>query len=212
MGSIKECFLICPIGERGSRERKRSDKLLKYIVAPIANKLGYKVVRADTMPKSGIITSQILNMIIEAPLVIADLTDGNPNVFYELALRHAVNKPYIQVIEHEKSIPFDVSAVRTISYNLDDLDAVDQTKSEVSKQILAIDKGHSPDSPISIAVTSQATGMTDNALVVFLEKFWSIEDDIHSVLRTVDGLEELIEEKIDNATKHIISELEDNNA
>lgn len=212
MGSIKDCFLICPIGETGSKDRKRSDKLLKYIVAPIANKLGYRVVRADTMPKSGIITSQILNMIIEAPLVIADLTDGNPNIFYEPALRHAVNKPYIQVIEHGKRIPFDVSAVRTVSYNLDDLDAVDQTKIEISKQILAIDKGHSPDSPISVAVTSQAIGITDNALVVFLEKFWSIEDDIQSVLRTVDGLEELIEEKIDNATKHIISEFEDNNA
>lgn len=209
MSAKKECFLICPIGKKNSKERKRSDNLLKHILKPVAKEHDYKIIRADTMPKSGVITSQILNSIIDAPLVIADLTDGNPNVFYELALRHAVNKPYIQIIQEDQSIPFDISAVRTVPYNLTDLDAVEQTKADISKQIASISSGHVPDSPISIAMTSEAIGLPDNTLEVFLEKFWSIEDDISSVLEKVDNLEESIHDKIDNAVTYVISELED---
>lgn len=71
--------------------------------------------RADQISKSGLITTQIINQIIECPLVIADLTGANPNVFYELAIRHATGKPYIQLIEQGHRLPFDIGGVRTIS-------------------------------------------------------------------------------------------------
>jgi hypothetical protein len=55
----------------------------------------FKAIRADRISKGGIITDQVIQQVVEAPLVIADLTDGNGNVFYELALRHAIQKPVI---------------------------------------------------------------------------------------------------------------------
>lgn len=219
MNAKKDCFLICPIGGAGSEERKRSDMLLKYVLEPTCSELGYTISRADMMPKSGIITSQILTTIVDAPLVVADLTGGNPNVFYELALRHAVNKPYIQLIEENQIIPFDVSVVRTIKYNLGDLDAVERTKAELSKQIEMINTGHKPDSPISIALKSQVLGIPDNVLEVFLEKFWNIEDDLLRVNKCLEELTEStkedlksdlewhIENKIDDAVKEIIAEI-----
>jgi hypothetical protein len=82
---------------------------------------------------------------------VADLTGGNPNVFYELAIRHGLKKPFIHMIEAAESIPFDNAQVRTIPIDLTDLDSVDRAKKEVQSQIESIEKGSSPESPISIA-------------------------------------------------------------
>ena len=85
----KTCFVISPIGEPESDTRKRADKILKYVIDPSVERRGYKAVRADHISEPGMITSQVIQHIVDDDLVIADLTDRNPNVFYELALRHA---------------------------------------------------------------------------------------------------------------------------
>lgn len=92
----KVCFVICPIGKMDSDIRKRSDLTFNYIIKPVVENFGYRPIRADHINESGMITHQIIDYIIESPLVIADLTDSNPNVFYELAIRHIVEMPYIQ--------------------------------------------------------------------------------------------------------------------
>ena len=152
---MKECFVICPLGDKSSDTRKRSDKMLKYVFEPVLESKKYKTIRADQIPKVGIITTQIIKLIMDCDLVIADLTDSNPNVFYELAIRHSIRKPYIQVITKGQKIPFDLSAIRTIEIDLQDLDSVEIAKKELEKQVLEFEKGHVPDSPISIASSAQ---------------------------------------------------------
>lgn len=148
---MNDCFIICPLGGAESEIRKKSDKFLKYVFEPVLEKHKFTAVRADQIPKVGLITTQIINLILESPLVIADLTDSNPNVFYELAIRHAIRKPYIQVISKGQKIPFDLSGIRTIEIDITDLDSVDEAKEEIEKHILEYKKGHIPDSPISVA-------------------------------------------------------------
>lgn len=206
----QECFLICPIGSEDSDERKNSDKLLKHVLTPVAQETGYTLVRADRMSESGLITTQILNKIIDCPLVIADLSGGNPNVFYELALRHAVQKPYIQLIQDKERVPFDVSGVRTIHYDLGDLDKVEQTKIEIASQIKTIQSGHLPDSPISLAVTSDVTGISANALKVFLEKFWDIEADLNVLRDNMKSIERGIDEISDVDIEYLVESAIDN--
>lgn len=147
----KKCFIICPIGDDLSETRIRSDKFLKFIFNPVLAKYGYKSIRADQIPDVGIITTQIIKLIIECPLVIADLTDSNANVFYELAIRHAVGKPYIQVISKGQKIPFDISSVRTIEVDITDLNSVEKAKINIEKLIESFENGHKADSPVSIA-------------------------------------------------------------
>ena len=86
------------------------------------------------------ITNQVIQCIIEDPLVIADLTGHNPNVFYELALRHVTRKPLILIIQSGELIPFDVSGARAIYVNYPDLDSVQEAKEEVIKYIKALDR------------------------------------------------------------------------
>lgn len=153
MPEDKICFVIAPIGEEGSTERKRSDQILNHVITPVAQDCGYKAVRADRISEPGIITTQVIQHIIDDPLVIADLTGRNPNVFYELALRHALKKPTVQIIAESETIPFDVAAARTIRIDHRDLDSVAACKKELARQISAVEKDSSlVDNPISQSV------------------------------------------------------------
>jgi hypothetical protein len=150
----KLCFVISPIGEEGSLTRKRSNTVLNYLVKPIADSFGYDTVRADQISQPGIITTQIIANIIDSHLIIADLTDANPNVFYELGICHTIRKPYIQLIETGQKLPFDILATRTIYYDLTDLEKVEKTKEELKKQIAFVHTGsqNNIDSPVSYSI------------------------------------------------------------
>ena len=114
----KICFVISALGRPGSRTRQRSDQVFNCIIAPAAKKCGYKAVRADMVSEPGAITEAIIHYIKEAPMVVADLTDHNPNVFYELGYRQASKKPVVQLIQTDQSVPFDLSAIQTIYVDL----------------------------------------------------------------------------------------------
>lgn len=178
---MKECFIICPIGDDGSDVRRRSDTLLKYVLAPVLTSNGYAAIRADQIPKVGLITSQIINLIITSPLVIADLTGANPNVFYELAIRHATQEPYIQIIKKGEKKPFDIEAVRTIEVDLGDLDSVENAKRQMDCQIKAFADGHKPDSPISVAQVARLLQHDSSLAEAIAEKIsnWQAINDIY---------------------------------
>ncbi len=135
----KTCFLVCPIGDDGSAVRRRSDLWAKFIVAPVVAEFGYRPpVRADSLGKPGYITSQIIEAIRDSDLVIADLTESNANVFYELALRHVSYKPVVQFRAPDVLPPFDVGGLRAIGYNIDDLESVDAAKTDLRKALEAV--------------------------------------------------------------------------
>ncbi|MGH9952528.1 MAG: hypothetical protein ACRD5J_12940 [Nitrososphaeraceae archaeon] len=112
----KKCFVISPIGEEGSEVRKRADQVLNYVIRPITEEqYSYETARADDIPRPGMITSQIIERLLHDDLVIEDLTSANPNVTYELAVRHMTRKPVIQIKDSSDPLPFDISDARTIS-------------------------------------------------------------------------------------------------
>jgi hypothetical protein len=157
-----ECFVIGPIGEADSTTRRFADQLFKYVIGPVVEPLGYSATRADRLEEPGTITTQIIQRIVDAPLVIADLTDHNPNVFYELALRHAIKKPIIQLIKADQRIPFDVSGTRTIKYDLTNLDSVDEAKASLEKQIQHLQANPTDvDTPISAAINLKSLEESD---------------------------------------------------
>ena len=96
---MKKIFVISPIGSGESETRKQADKVLKHIIKPVSEELGYEAVRSDEEVGSNLISKSVIRNIVEADIVIADLTEHNPNVFYELAVRHTIAKPVIQIIK-----------------------------------------------------------------------------------------------------------------
>lgn len=158
------CFVIAPIDKPDSEVRRRSDQMRKYIFEPVASGIcGYEVLRADDLPEPGLITSQVIQHLINDALVIADLTGWNPNVFYELAIRHAIKKPVVQLIQFGERIPFDLAPIRTIEVDHRDLDSVAKCKIDLEKQIRAVEKDPTlTDNPISSSIDLQASRKSSN--------------------------------------------------
>jgi hypothetical protein len=175
--------------------RKRSDQILKYIITPIVAEYGYEAVRADKISKPGIITTQIIDHILNDPLVIADLTGHNPNVMYELALRHVIKKPVVQIIEENQLLPFDVSGNRTIKLNYKDMDSVNEAKEELRKQITEVIKNPNlVDSPISQAITLSGLKQTGDPFSKTLSNMSAAIAEMGNSIRRIE--QELAQDKL----------------
>ena len=148
----KVCFYITPIGDEDSDIRKHSDLMLENIVAPALEEFGLNVVRADKISKPGMITKQILKYITNSKLVIADLSFHNPNVFYELAIRHTKGLPTVHLIRAADSVPFDISGFRTIKLDMSSIftlvPQLETYKSEIAAQVRNILSEENIDNPV----------------------------------------------------------------
>jgi hypothetical protein len=113
------------------------------------------------------IGKQVLEHILKARLVIADLSFHNPNVFYELCLRHATRLPTVQVIRASEGIPFDIDQYRTIKINTKDLygflPKLQTYTSEIANQVRgALKDADAVDSPISMYYPSLKITWSDS--------------------------------------------------
>lgn len=148
----KSCFFICPIGDDGSPTRKRADQVARHLVRPATEPAGFRVTRADEVSDEGLITHQVIERLFDSDLVVADLTDLNANVFYELAVRHAVRRPVVHLIATGQEIPFDLKDVRVAAYDLTDPDLLNSALGKVSGLVKAIVESDEPGpNPISSA-------------------------------------------------------------
>ena len=185
-GEPRICFVIAPIGKDGSDVRIRSDQVLKHIISPAARECAYEAVRADQISEPGLITSQVIQHVVDDPLVIADLTGWNPNVFYELALRHAVKKPVVQIIHAAEAIPFDVAASRTIHVDHHDLDSAARAKEEIVRQIRSVEKNPTDvDTPISVAIELQSLRQSENPLEKSNAEILTMLTEVRSTLSDI---------------------------
>ncbi|HDE3669110.1 TPA: hypothetical protein PC731_002641 [Staphylococcus aureus] len=133
MNNLKKCFIACPISTDDSKVRRNSDFLLQSIIKP-ALESDFEIQRSDLISSTNKITDEIIGGLTNSELVIVDLSTHNPNVFYELGYRHALERPTITMINKDENIPFDVSAYRTIYYSelyADVVNAKDQLKETI---------------------------------------------------------------------------------
>ena len=184
----KLCFVISPIGDPDSETRKRSDQVLKHVVRPAVTSCGYKAVRADEIDKPGMITSQVIQHVVNDALVVADLTERNPNVFYELAIRHALRKPLVQIIRKGESIPFDVAGTRTIYVDHKDLDNVEAAKNDIVEQIKALEADSSDiETPISVSLDLQLLRQSEKPEERSLADLMAAVADLRASLSKVES-------------------------
>ena len=151
----KVCFYITPIGTEDSEQRKHSDLFLSSLVQPALEELGLTVVRADQIGEPGMITTQVLEYLKRSRLAIADLSYLNPNVFYEVALRHALRLPVVQLIRKADRLPFDVNQSRTLVCDTSDIYSLvpklQTYRAEIANQARkALDEPESVGNPVSV--------------------------------------------------------------
>jgi hypothetical protein len=155
------CFYITPIGEEDSEARAHADLFMGSLVEPALEEFGLHVVRADKIGKAGMITSQIIEYIVHSRLVIADLSFHNPNVFYELALRHAVRKPLVQITRTADRLPFDIGQLRTVVVDTTSIYTLVPQLASIRAEIAT-----------QIRKTLEEGAEVENTLSVFAPTFW----------------------------------------
>lgn len=111
----KTAFVVTQVGGADSIERQRANEVYEHILKPIFEELGLAGYRADLDETPGSITERLISNLIQAELVIVDLTGMNPNVFYELGVAHSFGKRIVVIADSVEGIPFDNKDQRTIS-------------------------------------------------------------------------------------------------
>lgn len=170
----KKCFVVGPIGTDGSPERKHADLMLNAVIRSVleAAEFSYVVKRADEDASPGMIGDMVITDVIHADLVVADLTDLNPNAFYELGIRHSAQKPTIHIAKVGTKLPFDNFAHRTIFIDVGDWHSLQASQTRLAEAARAIEKpGYQVSNPVTSAnaqFTLRASGDPESGILADL--------------------------------------------
>ena len=194
MANKDKCFIITPIGDDTDPIRRHIEGIIDAALRP-ALEDKYDLVVAHRISEPGSITKQIITEIYSAKLVVANLTNRNPNVMYELALRHSLGKPVIMIAEKGTPLPSDIVMERTIFYQNDARGVIGLRESiAAAEKEIDYDKTESPiynvlhdvlkDRQIIEFSESQSISQEDdgNATVLkyILQKLTNLEDAVQT--------------------------------
>lgn len=175
----KRCFLITPIGEAGSVHRKRADWIYRHVQS-VCSELNVEADRADMMPGTPMITNRIFEAINSSELCVADFSDLNPNVLYEVGVRHSFRMPIVHLAEEGTKLPFDNAQHDTIFYDLSDVGSVDRLKERLRASLIAmLEPSYQTSNPVTIALgmieASRSGDSKDKLIAQMAERLSSIE-------------------------------------
>ena len=93
------------------------NEVYRDAVEPLVREIGFEPLRLDDVHSPGIIINDIINNLSESSIVLAEISEKNANVYYELGLAHALGKPTLLMAVKGTSLPFDVGPHRCIFYD-----------------------------------------------------------------------------------------------
>ncbi len=91
-------------------------QLYEEVICPVARGFGLQAYHVGEVFGPGMILHDIAQGIVDAKIVVAEITPPNQNVFYELGYAHALRKPTILLAERGKQLPFDIGGYRVLFY------------------------------------------------------------------------------------------------
>lgn len=153
---MPSCFVIMGYGTKTDFRQSKTfdlDKSYRYIIKPAMTEAGFDCVRADEVQHAGVIDVPMYERLLEADVVIADLSTGNVNAFYELGVRHALRpRTTIVIVEEGFLNPFDTNhlVMRRYRHLGDGIDfgEVERMRAELVAASRAIVAAGAADSPV----------------------------------------------------------------
>lgn len=134
----KNCFVIMPFGKKNDLDGNLIDfdYIYQDIIKDAVESAGLDCVRCDEIIDTGSIHFKMFHGIFEADVAVVDITSLNANVFYELGIRHALNKFVTLVIRKAGSpIPFNINGLTTIEYNFENEENIKKSKGTIGEFI-----------------------------------------------------------------------------
>jgi hypothetical protein len=144
----KNCFVIMPYGEKSDAEGHpiNFDEIFEYIITPPLKQMKMHVTRCDKIQNAGSIHRDMLHHILHDDLAIVDITTLNPNVFYELGVRHTLHRSGTILIRKKGTRnPFNIQGMRTLEYDTG-LASANQAKEMLQASIKSVLAGDHTDS------------------------------------------------------------------
>jgi tetratricopeptide (TPR) repeat protein len=148
------CFVLMPFGKKMDAAGRVTnfDSIYLKIIVPAVARAGLEPIRADEEKIGGTIHKPMFERLMLCHYAVADITGANPNVFYELGIRHAMRPRSTVIVFGEGTVlPFDIALVRGISYKTDGagepVDA-ETTLAAIAAQLTAARGNPHDDSPI----------------------------------------------------------------
>jgi hypothetical protein len=138
-------------------------------------------VRSDKVAEPGMINDRVIHDILNADLVVADLTFLNANTFYELGLRHAALKPVINFAQTGTELPFDTFGYRAIMEDITSWDGIERARQQIRDQAKATEvDGYHVSNPITQANASfkmrESADPEDRMIADLQDRFQRLED------------------------------------
>lgn len=190
----RRCFVVTPIGSNGSVERRHADMVFGAVLMPTLEARGYSLERSDLSQNPGQITADIFDALLNADLCIADLSYLNPNVFYELAVRHAFRKPVIQIALEGTHLPFDAANQRTIFFDISDFNSHEKLRASIVGQCEKLEENAGEISnPLTHALgvfeLSRQGDAPSNMLTDLIQRVQTLEASLNDdASRVADGI------------------------
>ncbi|WP_163717232.1 hypothetical protein [Mangrovibacterium lignilyticum] len=122
-------FVLTPFNERFNNTYRA--------ISSVCNRFGLRCLRGDEKFVDGDIFPEILKHIVSAKIIIANITGRNPNVFYELGIAHALNKPTIIISENLNDATFDIKSKNILLFKHED-ELIEKLEDTIVK--LSLDK------------------------------------------------------------------------
>ncbi len=150
------------------------DGYYQEIYMPAVRSVGLMPTRADDLFRPSPVVDDIWEMVKKAAVLIADLTGGNRNVYYELGLAHAIGKPVVLVAPNIEDIPFDLRYLRRLIYDRDRPAWGRKLKNEIARALSEVLEDAPSAIPPTFLVPSRFTR--------------PVEDPVTSELRIIRGI------------------------
>ncbi len=189
------CFVIMPFGRKPDMSGREIDFDLIYrdIIEPAIGDVGFDAVRADEEVNAGLIHKAMYERLMLSEYAVADLTVFNPNVYYELGVRHAVRPQTTVLISADESrLPFDVGHLRTLPYRLDEKgrpkDAAG-ARAALAKRLEDCKQHGEPDSPLSKLLDGFKPAEIEHSKTDIFRQKVTYSQDLKSKLRKARALE-----------------------
>lgn len=154
----KRCFVITPIGDEKSEIRRHIDGIIDEAIVPALGE-EYEVRVAHREFELGSINDRVIRNIYDSDLVIANLTQLNPNVMFEIGMRYSFGKPALVIAEEGTRLPFDVIDENTLFY-INDPKGAAELRKKIGQFVERIDYGREDYGPI--VSTLQKAAMLKN--------------------------------------------------
>jgi len=202
MNNKKKCFVIMPVSGTKSCTEAEWTGIFQQMIKPAVtgSRLGFDCERAK--PLTGAFIKDILEGLNRADVVIADLTDRNPNVCYELGIRHTLKKRTILIAQNIDDVPSDLQSYWVVIYKKD-LTGASEFKTKIRDILKEMQKDpEKSDSPVAdflrlknIDLLSTQKAENYKKLIALVSELSENLDHIDSVFKEATNNQKLRKQK-----------------